>query len=509
MTRTAAVPPQLTGFTPVRLIGVGGYADVYLYEQQMPQRNVAVKVLVADKVAGSQQRAQFTAEANLMARVSTHPYIVSIFDASISSDGRPYLVMEYYPGLNFLERARRERLSVAMALRTGIQIASAIETAHRAGVLHRDIKPANILTSEYGRPGLTDFGIAATDTPTATEAEGMSVPWAPPEAFGMARLDERADIYSLAATVYHLVAGRSPYEIPSGSNSSLDLMNRIERQPLPAIGRPDVPPSLERVLAIAMAKDPSHRPATAAEFGRLLQEVEAELHLPVTQLELADLGNNVRLRDDLDAEDATRIKGVTTIDAQQVPVAIDSIPREPGLIAPPVQRAREGMLAEPAVPETVLRPAPHPAPGGAVSPTASGRGSKLPVLIGAGVAVVAAVIIGVVALGGGGSEEEPTATVPVNDGFDEGFSVSAGPEPVQAVGVADNGDGTFTATWTPADDADPSTRYQVREFSRSDETAEVVHDLQSELTLRISSPCAEVVAVASGKASVPVEGCNR
>jgi serine/threonine protein kinase len=103
-------------------------------------------------------------------------------------------------------------------LRTGIQVASAVETAHKAGILHRDIKPANILTSEYNRPGLTDFGIA-TSTIGGTEAEGLSIPWAPPEVVNASAPPEvSADIYSLAATTYTLLAGRSPFELSSGSN---------------------------------------------------------------------------------------------------------------------------------------------------------------------------------------------------------------------------------------------------------------------------------------------------
>ncbi|HRE02158.1 MAG TPA: serine/threonine-protein kinase, partial [Ilumatobacteraceae bacterium] len=229
-------PPMLDGFTAGRLIGVGGYADVYLYEQHRPAREVAVKVLAVDVLHDDSQRRRFTTEADLMARVSRHPYIVPVFQADIARDGRPYIVMEYYPGANFLERVRREQFSVADVLRVGINIASAVETAHRAGILHRDLKPANILTSEFGRPGLTDFGIAAPDDQQNDEADGLSIPWAPPEAFGADRLDERADVYSLAATVYHLLAARSPFEISGVSSTPLELIARIERLPVPPIG---------------------------------------------------------------------------------------------------------------------------------------------------------------------------------------------------------------------------------------------------------------------------------
>jgi serine/threonine protein kinase len=172
-------PPALPGYEPVRLLGSGGYSDVFLYDQVMPRRQVAIKVLVTHGL-GDAGRQQFNDEANAMAAVSTHPYIVTVFEAQVSSGGHPYLVMEFYPRPNFSVRARREKIPVAEVLRTGIRVASAVETAHRAGILHRDIKPPNILTSAYNLPGLTDFGIATSFT-EGVEAQGMSIPWSPPE----------------------------------------------------------------------------------------------------------------------------------------------------------------------------------------------------------------------------------------------------------------------------------------------------------------------------------------
>src|SRR5699024_11082447 len=106
--------------------------------------------------------------------------IVAIHQAAIASDGRPYFVMEYCARPNLGARFRNERISVAEVLRTGIRVASAVETAHRNGVLHRDIKPANILATDFGWPALTDFGIAGAIGDKIVAA-GMSIPWAPPE----------------------------------------------------------------------------------------------------------------------------------------------------------------------------------------------------------------------------------------------------------------------------------------------------------------------------------------
>ena len=283
MSRTpaaAAAPPDLPGYRFIRHLGAGGNAQVYLYQQDLPRREVAVKVL-NDSALSEAARRRFTAEANVTAGLP-HRHIVQVFDAKVTDDGRPYIVMPYYPQPNLSVRARRAHFSVAEVLRTGIQIGSAVETSHRHDVLHRDIKPQNILTDSYGEPALTDFGIATTmggDGP-----EGLSVPWSAPEIlFGSAPGDQRSDVYSLGATLWHLLAGRSPFEQPGGDNSPYALMGRIKSDPVPRTGRADVPDSLERLLRQAMAKDPAARPQTAMALIRGLQSIEQELRLPVTQ----------------------------------------------------------------------------------------------------------------------------------------------------------------------------------------------------------------------------------
>lgn len=288
--REASVPPHLPGYTYVRVLGLGGFADVFLYEQELPRREVAVKVLLAGSL-DDQVRARFQTEANLMAQLSHHPSIVTIHQAAIAADGRPYLVMEYCSRPGLAQRYRQERISVAEALRIGIRLSSAVETAHRAGILHRDIKPANVLTTDFGWPALTDFGIAATTGHGAGATVGMSIPWSPPELLGDRPTgDERSDVYSLGATIYSLLAGRTPFELPGASNGAADLVGRIERMPLPPTGRDDVPAELHEVLVRTMAKHPSRRFPSAAGVARALQQVEAGLRLPATPLDLPDDG---------------------------------------------------------------------------------------------------------------------------------------------------------------------------------------------------------------------------
>lgn len=322
--REPSTPPAIPGLRPVRLLGMGGFADVFCYEQEMPRRLVAVKVLLASSL-GPEVRAAFRAEADVMASLSHHPSIVTVLGADVAPDGRPYLVMEYCsrPGLG--QRYRTERMSVAEVLRIGVRLASAVETAHRAGVLHRDIKPANVLVTDFGWPALTDFGIAAT---TAGIALGMSIPWSPPELLAEEpRADERSDVYSLAATVYSLLAGRSPFELPDGPNTAADLVARIERAPLPPIGRPDVPASLEAVLARGMDRDPARRFGSAVALGRALQRVEAELSLPPTPLELREAPAPAAPVDTSPGQ-ATRLRPVASVPGDApADVAPDGVPR--------------------------------------------------------------------------------------------------------------------------------------------------------------------------------------
>ncbi|ANP71812.1 serine/threonine-protein kinase [Cryobacterium arcticum] len=312
--RLPSTPPALPGFSYLRLLGSGGFADVFLYEQNLPRRQVAVKVLLAEVVSDPVQRL-FQAEANLMAQLSAHPSVLTVFQAGVSADGRPYLVMEYCSSA-LEERYRSGRLPISELLRIGVTISSAVETAHRAGVLHRDIKPSNILITAYGHPVLADFGIAATlGEVEAADQVGLSIPWSAPEVL----LEDcagsvAAEVWSLGATLYTLLSGRSPFEVPGDQNSPAQLISRIGKAALPAIGRADVPPRLELLLARALSKRSERRPASALEFARELQAVEAELGLPQTPLELASAEWEAQAAGD--SADQTRITALVSVAAR-------------------------------------------------------------------------------------------------------------------------------------------------------------------------------------------------
>jgi serine/threonine protein kinase len=272
--------PRIPGYTYLQHLGSGGFADVFLYEQSWPQQRVAVKVVRADVALSDHEKSLFTSEANAMARLADHPYIVDVITAGVTEPdqgSRPYLVMRYCPPPDLGARVRAQPMSVPEALSTGIKLASAIETAHRAGILHRDVKPSNILVTTYQEPALTDFGIAGHLAEVDQEHEvRISYPWAPPEMIdGGSNGSVASDVYSLGATIWNLLTGRSPFSVPGGDNSSYALTTRALHAAPPPLQRPDAPPALDRLLQLCLAKRPELRPQSALELARELQRIES------------------------------------------------------------------------------------------------------------------------------------------------------------------------------------------------------------------------------------------
>ncbi|MCR2801435.1 protein kinase [Microbacterium sp. zg-Y818] len=303
-------PVDVPGFTLQRPLGSGGYADVFLYEQHLPRRLVAVKIM-HEPVDDPAARARFESEANLMAALSTHPSIVTIHHAAVADNGRPYLVMEYCSRPTLAETYPHRTVSVPELLQTLVRLCGAVETAHRAGILHRDIKPANVLTTDYGWPALTDFGLSSL-AGAAADAAGVSVPWAAPELVSGRGFDARSDVYALAATAYTVLAGRTPFEDPRARTDLTAHVTRVLTEAVPPIGRDDVPIALERLIITALAKDPDRRSQTASEFARTLQRIEQDLHLPVTNLDIPALAPTAAppmppAIDDADLPERTRL----------------------------------------------------------------------------------------------------------------------------------------------------------------------------------------------------------
>ncbi|MEU0266856.1 protein kinase [Nocardioides sp. NPDC006303] len=275
-------PPTIPGFRHRRLIGAGGSSEVFLYEWPQEKVDVVVKVW-NDQLSGETQDA-LAKETKEVAELAAHPHVLPLHAVGVSDDDRCFVVMDHRAGGDLQARWQRERLSVAEALSITIKVAGALDVAARHGILHGDVKPANILLTSGGEPQLVGFGgLSSAGRPGG--AGSTSLPWMapemlsdPPEPSGW------ADIWSLAATCYTLLAGRTPFEGPGGGNAPAALSERIrEYDPLP-IERDDVPASFDEALRKAMFKRRAGRHWSAADFAKALQAVEEELGLPVTPL---------------------------------------------------------------------------------------------------------------------------------------------------------------------------------------------------------------------------------
>lgn len=286
--RLPIMPPEISGLSYIAPLGRGGFADVFLYKQSMPSRDVAVKVFLKKFQANSSSAVSFLAEANNLAKLGSHPNIVNIWDANISREGNSYISMEYCP-TSLGKDWRQSPIPLSEVLDIGVQIACALETVHRAGLLHRDIKPSNILINGFGTPVLSDFGIAgeiaATDT---SDQVAMSLPWSAPEVVNMQTLGTVAsDVWSLGATLYSLLAGRTPFEVDNPKlNENDKLKSRIVKAIYTPIARGGMPIIVEEVLNKSMSRNPNERYGSMQEFAMALNEVQAALSFMVTRLSI-------------------------------------------------------------------------------------------------------------------------------------------------------------------------------------------------------------------------------
>ena len=265
-------------YTILRLLGSGGMGQVYLASHPRLPREDALKVLPTEVTADPEYRERFGREAELAAGL-THPNIVGIHDRG-EYDGQFWISMDYVAGTD-AARLLRERFPGGMPVDEAMAIiaavASALDYAHRRGLLHRDVKPANILVAESDgqerRVFLADFGIARRIDDaaglTATKMAVGTVAYASPEQLMAGAVDGRADQYGLACTAFHLLTGAPPYR---GSNLAVVIGQHVSATP-PSIGayRPELA-ALDPVFATAMAKDPSSRFGSCGEFARQLSQ---------------------------------------------------------------------------------------------------------------------------------------------------------------------------------------------------------------------------------------------
>ena len=252
----------------------GGMGVVYRARQVSLNRTVALKMILAGKLANPDDLQRFHTEAEAAARLS-HPNIVAIHDVG-AIDGQHFFSMEFIEGLSLAQRLTRGTVSGRDAARYVRQIARAVDYAHRQGILHRDIKPSNIMLDADDEPHITDFGLAKRlgnqDSGQTRTGAILGTPsyMAPEQAQGKIReLGPACDIYSLGAMLYELLTGRPPFR----AETPLDtVMQVINNEPVPAtLLNPHIARDLETICHKCLAKDPAQRYATAAALAEDLQ----------------------------------------------------------------------------------------------------------------------------------------------------------------------------------------------------------------------------------------------
>ncbi|MFN7670889.1 MAG: protein kinase domain-containing protein [Planctomycetota bacterium] len=263
----------------VEQLGAGGSGVVWRARQLHPVvRDVALKLLRRGR-DGDESALRFRAEWQLLARMQ-HPGVAKVFDAGVLADGRPWLAMELVEGAPITEHALGAGLSLRSRLGLFTEVCRAVQHAHQKGVVHRDLKPSNVLVTQRDgapRPVVIDFGIAAADDlgVGAAGVDGFrfgTPEYMSPEQAGADALavDVRTDVYALGVLLYELACGERPHRRPAGPDAARRLLAAIRTQtPTPPSRRTAqrVPRDLDRVVACAMAKDPSDRYPSAAALA--------------------------------------------------------------------------------------------------------------------------------------------------------------------------------------------------------------------------------------------------
>jgi len=272
----------LPGYADLTEIGSGAFATVYGATELETGRDVALKILKLDAVHPNLIRA-FNDEIRAFGKVSDHPNIVTLYRSLMTPDGRPALVLELCRE-SFSQRLRRSGpLDAREAVRVGIKIASALEAAHRTGLLHRDLKPQNILVTQFDEPVLADFGLAAWQ-PSARDAAGVfgfTTVHAAPEILEGRHLSPATDVYGLASTMYQLLTDQAPFTTYDNEAPAAVIL-RILRDPVRPVRSDSVPLDLSDLLEAALAKQPGRRPQSAAQFAEALTTIEASYWWPQT-----------------------------------------------------------------------------------------------------------------------------------------------------------------------------------------------------------------------------------
>lgn len=282
----------LSHYRVLEKLGEGGMGVVYIAEDTLLGRRVALKTLGARSGSDDQHfRNRFLREARAVSALS-HPHIAAIHDYGETDDGQPYIVMELVKGTTLSELIVKEKLTIPRAIEIIRQVAEALAEAHRQGIIHRDIKPSNVAINERGSVKVLDFGLAKQmdlDGLTATDPErqtlvntqtregvivGTPMYLSPEQALGT-EVDARSDLFTLGGLLYECIAGKPPFF----GKSPADICAKVMRDdpPPPSQFNSNVSRELDRVVLKALAKKPEARFQTADEMIEALDSAQANL----------------------------------------------------------------------------------------------------------------------------------------------------------------------------------------------------------------------------------------
>jgi len=342
---------EAEGYHDAEPVGRGGFGVVYRCNEPSLDRVVAVKVLSSDP--DDVDLEHFNHEQRAMGRVSGHPNIVPVLHSGVTFAGRPYIVMQYHrrDSLGAWIRGHGP-LGVREALETGVRLAGALETAHRAGVLHRDVKPSNVLLTAYGEPQLCDFGIARIVGSRETSSQRVvgSLAYIAPELFEGAAASVPADVYGLAATVFTVLSGNPPFTVRSGEHP-IAFVRRVIAGPIPDLRAKGTPDSICSAIELGLNIDPARRPSAAAAFGEILRaaakhvglgiaDVPLELPAPPTDADESASGTGTPGSAGHSAAIGLRSDGSASIQRAQYPPSAPTRFRPPTFTRPTVPRQR-------------------------------------------------------------------------------------------------------------------------------------------------------------------------
>ena len=283
---TIAIGTRLGPYEVLSPLGAGGMGEVYRARDTRLERTVAIKVLPSHLSSSLDIRQRFEREAKTISQLS-HPHICALYDVG-NQDGVEYLVMEYLEGETLADRLAKGPLPLEQTLRYGIEVAGALEKAHRQGIVHRDLKPGNVMLTKSGVK-LLDFGLAKVLQPEAPMGSLTSAPTAAgdvtregtilgtlsymaPEQLEGKKADPRTDIFALGATLYEMATGRKAFSGQSQASLISSILTS-EPQPITTVA-PLTPPALDRVVKTCLAKDPDDRWQSAGDIARQLKWIE-------------------------------------------------------------------------------------------------------------------------------------------------------------------------------------------------------------------------------------------